>query len=163
MHINQTTLDWVESIRPHWTRTQGNIHGDTKFWNQCIHGVTHDTWLEIVAAYKEVTQHHNWISSVHPKLDEDMYEVFWRASWHDTGEETTRVHMTIPHNKEGYNKPVFRAVMAFKDVVGELTGRPFTDLSKPKSLRKNKPSRAEVMAKYEELGRVINDLFETKE
>lgn len=162
MHINQTTLNWVESIRPHWTRTQGNIHADTKFWNDCIHGVSNNTWKEIVLAYKDIIQSHDWLSRVHPKLDEDMYELAWRLQEHvhpETG-DTVQLPITIPHNKEGYNKPVFRAVMAFKDVVGELVGKPFVSGSRPKSLRKNKPTRSEVMAKYEELGRVLNQLFE---
>lgn len=166
MQINQATLDWVAKIRPHWVRCNGNVHGDSKFWNECIHGVSHDTWLELVKSYRSIVQDHNWVSSAYPKLDEDMYEVFWRASWHD--EESgaiserpgIRAEVTIPHNKEGYNKPVFRAVMAFKDLLGQVTGQPFIDYTKPKTVKRNKPTQAEVLAKYEELGRVINELFE---
>lgn len=163
--INTKTQAWVATIRPHWARCLGNIHNDSKFWNECIHKVSDDTWQAIVDSYKSTIALHNWISSAYPKLDEDMYELEWRLRDHtdpETG-DIHRVHITKPYDKTGYNRPIFRAVMAFKDVVGELVGDPFKDYSKPKSIRRNKPTQAEVMAKYEELGRVLQELYTTGE
>jgi hypothetical protein len=134
---------WVNTMRPHWIRCQGNIHNDPKFWNECIHS-RDDIWGAVIDFYCEVRGNPD-VDRKHPHLVEDLATIDQR--------QTRGERITIPYNKQGYNKPVFRATMAIKDVFCELTGEPMQDhLAEPKPKRR-KP-------KHEELGRMLKDLFE---
>jgi aminoglycoside phosphotransferase (APT) family kinase protein len=141
---------WVNTMRPHWIRCQGNIHNDPKFWNECIHS-RDDIWGAVIDFYCEVRGNPD-VDRKHPHLVEDLATIDQR--------QTRGERITIPYNKQGYNKPVFRATMAIKDVFCELTGQPMQDhLAEPKPKRR-KPTHEEILAKHEELGRMLKDLFE---
>lgn len=144
---------WVATMRPHWIRCQGNIHNDPKFWNECIHS-RDDIWVTAIDFYCDVRTDPD-VDRKHPHLNEDLGTIAQRI---DAGQR-----ITIPYNKTGHNKPVFRATMALKDILCRLTGEPMQDhlvAPKPKRAR---PTRDEVMAQYAKLGQMIDELFETKE
>ena len=147
----QPVSDWVDTMRPHWIRCQGNVHNDPKFWNECIHSQD-KIWISAIDFYCEVRGIDADIDRKHPHLNEDLSIIAQRID--------QKKDITIPFNKTGYNKPVFRATMALKDVFSKLTGRPMQDhLAAPKP-KKAKPSRDELMAQYAKLGKMIEDLFE---
>ncbi len=150
MTTTTTTINsWVDSMRPHWSRCLGNVHNDTKFWNECIHSLSDKHWHTVIDFYAEHRTPD--VDRKYTYLNEDLFVIAKRL---DTGEK-----ITIPFNKTGYNKPVFRATMAIKDIACKISGRPMLD-QEIKPVKKSRPSREEVLAKYEELGRVIDSLFE---
>lgn len=151
---------WVATMRPHWIRCQGNIHNDPKFWNECIHS-RDDIWHDALDFYCEA-RHDIDVDRLHPHLNWDLGTIMERI------EQGQRI--TIPYNKQGYNKPVFRATMALKDILCKLTGEPMQDHLSAREIlvnqlvpKRKRPSRDEVMAQYAKLGQMIDDLFETKE
>ena len=146
--------DWVNTMRPHWIRCQGNIHNDPKFWKECIHS-RDDIWTEAINFYCEVRGMTD-VDRKHPHLANDLGIIDQRL---ELGQP-----ITIPYNKTGHNKPVFRATMAIKDVYCSLTGQPMQDhLDAVAPVLKRKQARAtqaEVLAHYEQLGVLLKDLFE---
>jgi len=142
--------DWVNTMRPHWIRCQGNIHNDPKFWNECIHS-RDDIWGSVIDYYCEV-RGNVWVDRKHPHLAGDLAVIDQRQ---ERGER-----ITIPYNKTGHNKAVFRATMAIKDVLCELTGEPMQDHLAQVKPKKVKPTQAEVMAQWAKTQSMIEDLFE---
>ena len=143
---------WVNTMRPHWTHLDGNVHNDKDFWQQCIHSVRPEVW-------------HAWTRIFHT-LEESFPTAFATHTYIADDTETIHVRncgnkrMTIPYNKTGYNKPIFRAAMAIKDIIAEITERPFTVKTPQIVTKKAKPTQAEVMAEFAKLQVMIQDLFE---
>jgi hypothetical protein len=144
--------DWVNTMRPHWIRCQGNIHNDPKFWNECIHS-RDDIWGSVIDFYCDV-RGATWIDRKHPHLAGDLATIDQRQ---ETGQR-----ITIPYNKTGHNKVVFRATMAIKDVLCELTGEPMQDhlVWVKETVKKTKPTQAEVMAQWAKTQTMIESLFD---
>lgn len=141
---------WINTMRPHWIRCQGNIHNDPKFWNECIHS-RDDVWGAVVDFYCTAREHPD-TDHRHPHLNSDLGTIAQRM---DAGER-----ITIPYNKTGYNKPVFRATMAIKDIYCRLTDQPMQDHLPEARVKRAKPTRDEVLAQYAKLGQMIDELFE---
>jgi len=146
--------NWVNSIRPHWMRCEGNVHNDPKFWRDCIHRTTDETWTAVMEVYWWLTQNgYSHYDKIHPHLCFDIDEIKKRLH--------NDQRITIPYNREGYNKPVFRAVMAIKDIIADITERPFaTTLAPPPPKKKTRPTQAEVMEQWAKTQTMIESLFE---
>lgn len=142
--------DWVNTMRPHWIRCQGNIHNDPKFWGECIH-TRDDIWGPAIDFYCEVRGNHD-VDRKHPYLAQDLAIIDQRQ---EQGQPITK-----PYNKEGYNKPVFRATMALKDVLCSITGEPMQDHLAQAKPKKVKPTQAEVMAQLAKTQEMIQSLFD---
>jgi hypothetical protein len=108
---------------------------------------------------------HAWTRIFHT-LEESFPTAFATHTYIADDTETIHVRncgnkrMTIPYNKTGYNKPIFRAAMAIKDIIAEITERPFTVKTPQIVTKKAKPTQAEVMAEFAKLQVMIQDLFE---
>lgn len=147
-----TVENWVNSMRPHWVRCEGNVHNDPKFWRDCIHKTPNETWAAVIEVYYWIATSHTHYDKIHPHLRADLHEVKVRLD--------NDQRITIPYNREGYNKPVFRSVMAIKDIVADITERPFaTTLALPVK-KKTKPTKAEVMEQWAKTQTMIESLFE---
>lgn len=144
--------DWVNTMRPHWTHLNGDVHNDKDFWNMCIHSVKPEVWTAWCQLYGELNQSHPQYFRKHTHIYEDTVVVATRL---DKGEA-----MSKPYNKTGYNKPVFRAAMAIKDIIAEISERPFTTKTVVAPAKKVKPTQAEVMAQFAKVEAMIQDLFE---
>jgi len=146
--INPAIESWIDTMRPHWLRCAGNIHNDMKFWNECIHDLTPDFWVMIIECYHDLRG--ETIDRRYSYLNEDLFVIAQRLT---KGEP-----VTIFMNKKGYNKPVFRAVMAMKDIVCNHIGKPMLDQEVQKKRRR--PTHEEILRDYEALGAKLKDLFE---
>lgn len=143
---------WVNSMRPHWKYLDGDVHNDKEFWAQCIHSVKPEVWTAWCNIYGELNQSHPQYFRRHSYIYEDTVVIATRL---DKGEP-----MTKPYNKTGYNKPIFRASMAIKDIVAEITERPFATKSEEPIKKKLKPTQQEMLAKIAEMEAMVKDLFE---
>ena len=143
--------NWVNTMRPHWRHLNGDVHNDKDFWVQCIHTVKPEVWSAWVSIFHTLEESCPTAFAGHSYIGDDTEAIYVRTCG------TKR--MTIPYNKTGYNKPVFRAAMAIKDIIAEITERPFETL--PVAIvTKKRPSKDEVMAEFERLQSMVNDLFE---
>lgn len=140
---------WIDSMRPHWIRTDGDVHNDSRFWKECIHSVPAETWYAWDRMQFAMSRSHPRILSRYTYLSEDTAEIISR--------DQDNKHITRPYDKTGYNKPVFRAALAIKDVIAELTERPFQTKQVTKKV---KPSKEQVLAKFDDLRKTIEELFE---
>ena len=146
--------NWVNSMRPHWTHLDGNVFNDKDFWAQCIHSVKPEVW-------------NAWTNLFHT-LEESMPGAFARHTY--IGDDTEEIHvrlcgnkrMTIPYNKTGYNKPIFRAAMAIKDIIAEITEHPFITKAPVVVAKKVKPTKEEVLAQWAKTDAMLRDLFSTE-
>lgn len=145
-HLN-TVNSWVDSMRPHWTRCTGNVHNDQKFWRECIHDQSRDLWMAVIEFYHDVRDEE--IERRFPYLMEDLWTIAQRLDRNEP--------VTIPYNKQGHNKPVFRATMAIKDIIGKITGSSLDDITRQ---RRPKPTRKEIMAEFDALKARVDELFE---
>jgi len=153
---NFTVVDtWVNTMRPHWTHLNGDVHNDKDFWGMCIHSVKPEVWTAWCQVYAELKQSHPQYFRKHTHIYEDTVEIATRL---DKDQAISK-----PYNKTGYNKPIFRAAMAIKDIVAEITERPFTTKAVPAKTKKTKPTREEVMAEFAKMQTMIEDLFDTGE
>ena len=145
--------DWVNSMRPHWTHLNGDVHNDKDFWNLCIHSVKPEVWTAWCELYGDLKESRPAAFARHSYIYEDSVVINTRL---DKGEP-----MSKPYNKTGYNKPIFRAAMAIKDIIAEITERPFvTKVEPPKPAKRTKPTQAEVMAQFARMESMMKDLFE---
>jgi len=144
---------WVNSMRPHWVYLSGDVHNDKDFWAQCIHSVKPEVWTAWCHLYGELNQSHPEYFRKHSYIYEDTVVIATRL---DKGEP-----MTKPYNKTGYNKSVFRGSMAIKDIIAEITERPFiTTKTEIVTKKKIKPTQAEVLAQLAKVEQMVKDLFE---
>jgi hypothetical protein len=143
--------NWVNSMRPHWAHLNGDVHNDKDFWQQCIHTVRPEVWAA-------------WTNLFHT-LEESMPGAFVGHTYiaDDTEEIHVRIcgnkRMTIPYNKTGYNKPIFRATMAIKDIIAEITERPFI-IKAPEPVKPHKPTKQQVLAQLDIARIMIEELFD---
>jgi len=144
--------NWVNSMRPHWAHLNGDVHNDKDFWAHCIHAVKPEVWSAWCQLYGELNQSHPEFFRKHTHIYEDTVTVATRI---DKGEAITK-----PYNKTGYNKPAFRGAMAIKDIVAEITNRPFITHNAPQPAKKVKPTKIELQAQVAKLNQMIEDLFE---
>ena len=150
---------WVNAIRPHWIRCAGNLHNDPKFWRECIHNTTPQMWQDIIDVFNYIDQATD-LAKRHTYITGDLLEIQNRIN--------TNKKITIPYNREGYNKPVFRATMAFKDIIAQATDRPFTKVV-PGPVQTATASQAKIdkqalaMKKWEQARDAIDALFVTEE
>ena len=146
----QQVKAWIQTMRPHWARCKGNVHNDSKFWLNCIHNTGSNLWISVIEVYHEAKNLDADIDRRYPYLSEDLFAIAQRI-------DADRM-ITIPYNKEGYNKPVFRAAMAIKDVVCKITGEPMLD-DEIKPQRK-RPTRDEILADFDKLKAKIEALYD---
>lgn len=138
-----TLEQWVNSMRPHWAYLNGDVHGDKDFWTQCIHSVKPATWIAWCNIYGELNQSHPEYFRKHSYIYEDTVTIANRI---EQGQAISK-----PFNKTGYNKPAFRAAMAIKDIVAEITERPFTTKPIEPVKKKAKLTKDEFLAKMQEI------------
>ena len=143
---------WVNSMRPHWRHLMGDVHNDKEFWAQCIHSVKPKVWTAWCELYGDLKQTATSAFNRHSYIYEDTVVIATRL---DKGEP-----MTKPYNKTGYNKPVFRAAMAIKDIIADLTEQPFVTQAPVEVKKRVKPTQAEVMAQWAKTQAMIQELFE---
>jgi len=144
--------NWVNTMRPHWRHLSGDVHNDKEFWAQCIHSVKPEVWQAWCELYGELNQSHSQYFRKHSHIYEDTVVLATRL---DMGEP-----MTKPYNKTGYNKPIFRGAMAIKDIMAEISERPFEIKPAESVTKKVKPSKEQVLAKFDDLRKTIEELFE---
>jgi hypothetical protein len=142
---------WVNSMRPHWTHLSGDVHNDKDFWAQCIHSIKPDVWQAWCELYGQLNSSYPQVFRKHTYIYEDTVVMATRL---DQGEP-----MSKPYNKTGYNKSIFRGSMAIKDIIAEITQRPF-EIKPVETPKKKRPTQAEVLAKFDDLKRTIDELFE---
>lgn len=143
---------WVNTMRPHWAHLSGDVHNDKDFWVQCIHNVKPEVWRAWCELYGTLNSSHPEYFRKHTHIYEDTVAMATRL---DQGQA-----MTKPYNKTGYNKPPFRGSMAIKDIVAEITERPFATKAAPEPVKKKRPTPAEVMAQFERTQAMMRELFE---
>lgn len=145
--------DWVNSMRPHWKHLNGNVHNDSDFWAQCIHSVKPEVWTAWCQLYGDLNSSATGAFRRHSHIYEDTVEIATRL---DKGQAITK-----PYNKTGYNKPIFRASMAIKDIIAEITERPFeTKQVEIVTKKKTKPTKEQVLVEFAKMQAMIEDLFE---
>ena len=68
----------------------------------------------------------------------------------------------ITKNYRGqYNSKVYRGLMAFKDMMGQELGRPFSQHGAPAPVvKKRRPTRDEILAQADKLSVMVKDLFD---
>ena len=142
---------WVNTMRPHWRHLNGNVHNDKDFWHMCIHSVKPQVWTAWCQIYGDLKQTDLTAFNRHTYIYEDTVVMATRL---DKGEP-----MTKPYNKTGYNKQIFRAAMAIKDIMADLTEQPF-EVAAPPVTKRTKPTKAEVMAQWAKTQAMIEELFE---
>lgn len=149
-----TVETWVNSMRPHWTHLKGDVHNDKDFWAQCIHSVKPTVWTAWCEIYGDLNSSQPDIFKRHSYIYEDSVVINTRL---DKGEP-----MSKPYNKTGYNKPIFRAAMAIKDIIADITQRPFctTTAPAPVPTKRVKPTQAEVMMQWAKTKAMMDELFE---
>jgi hypothetical protein len=144
---------WVNTMRPHWAHLNGDVHNDKEFWHQCIHTVKPDTFIAWCKIYNTLSTSQAQYFRKHSHIYEDTITIAGRI---DDGKALTK-----PYDKTGYNKPVFRAAMAIKDIIAEVTERPFaTKVEPPKP---KKPTKQEVLEQWTKTKGMIDSLFDTGE
>jgi len=144
---------WVNTMRPHWRHLNGDVHNDKDFWQQCIHGVKPDVWSAWVSIFHTLEESCPTAFAGHSYIGDDTEAIYVRTCGNK--------RMTIPYNKTGYNKPIFRAAMAIKDIMADITERPFeTQPVWTKERVKTKPTKDQVMAEFERLQVMVKDLFD---
>jgi len=143
---------WVNSMRPHWVYLKGDVHNDKDFWNMCIHSVKPAVWTAWCQVYGELNQSHPEYFRKHSYIYEDTVAIATRL---DKGEP-----MSKPYNKTGYKKTIFRAAMAIKDIIAEITERPFITHEQPVVEKRAKPTKAEVLEQLAKVQQMVEDLFE---
>ena len=145
--------NWVNSMRPHWRHLNGDVHNDKDFWQQCIHSVKGEVWSAWCDLYGDLKDSQPDVFRTHSYIYDDTVVIAQRL---DKGQA-----MSKPYNKTGYNKPIFRAAMAIKDIMADITDRPFeTTVVWTKERVKTKPTKAEVMAQFEKTQAMMRELFE---
>jgi hypothetical protein len=144
--------NWVNTMRPHWAHLKGDVHNDKDFWAHCIHSIKADVWTAWCHLYGELNQSHPGYFRKHSYIYEDTVTIATRI---DKGEAITK-----PYNKTGYNKPAFRAAMAIKDIIAEITERPFITVETPQPQKKAKPTPQEVQAQFDKAQAMLKELFE---
>ena len=145
--------NWVNSMRPHWRHLNGDVHNDKDFWQQCIHSVKGEVWSAWCDLYGDLKDSQPDAFRTHSYIYDDTVTIAQRL---DKGQA-----MSKPYNKTGYNKPIFRAAMAIKDIMADITDRPFeTTVVWTKERVKTKPTKAEVMAQFEKTQAMMRELFE---
>lgn len=145
--------DWVNTMRPHWRHLKGDVYNDKDFWAQCIHSVKPEVWSAWCELYGELNQTHPQYFRKHTYIYEDTVIIATRL---DKGQAISK-----PYNKTGYNKSVFRGSMAIKDIIAEISERPFVVKQQETVAKKTKPTQAEVMAEFAKMQTMIEDLFDT--
>lgn len=157
----QQVIDWIETMRAHWLRCQGNIHGDKMFWQECLHGAPQEAWMAWAHCHDAIMHQDVRFNQKYPYLDQDIWTVIDRLA---KGEPITRPwNRAGAHVVKAYNRPVFRAAMAIKDIIADITGRPFE--SAPAQGRK--PTKAslqqhfdKIQAEFEVMQAKIDELFD---
>lgn len=147
--------NWVNSMRPHWTHLKGDVHNDKDFWNLCIHSVKADVWTAWCEIYGDLNQSQPHLFKRHSYIYEDSVIINTRL---DQGQP-----MSKPYNKTGYNKSVFRAAMAIKDIVADVTERPFLTSAALPVVKRVKPTAAEVQLQWAKTKAMMDQLFEDAE
>lgn len=131
-------LDWVDAINAHWKRLEGILENDKQFWNEVYHSKTRTHWKDFVDVAREL--------QIQPEFAEyfEQFEDFNNKL--DKIEERlkTREPVIIKWQKE-YNKPVFKAVMDFKDIINNINQTPTVHFKKtvtppPSDLKPIKPN-----------------------
>ena len=148
-----TVNNWVNTMRPHWAHLNGDVHNDKEFWHQCIHTVKPEVWTAWCMIYNPLSESQAITFRKHSHIYEDTVLIAGRID--------DKKPLTKPFDKTGYNKAVFRAAMAIKDIVADVTGRPFTTKVEPP--KKVKPTKQEVLIQWTKTKEMIDDLFNTEE
>lgn len=146
---------WVNTMRPHWAYLNGDVFNDKDFWQQCIHSVRPEVWAAWTKIFHTLEESFPSAFATHTYIGDDTEEIHVRSCGNK--------RMTIPYNKTGYNKPIFRGAMAIKDIIAEITERPFTTKQVEIVTKKQKPTVAEVLAHYEKSHAMMRELFDTDE
>lgn len=144
--------DWVNTMRPHWRHLDGDVFNDKDFWQQCIHSVRPEVWCAWTSIFHTLEESFPTAFATHTYIGDDT-EIIYNRTCGDK-------RMTIPYNKTGYNKPIFRAAMAIKDIIAEITERPFAVRTPAIVTKKTRPTQEQVMTEFAKLQVMINDLFE---
>jgi hypothetical protein len=69
--------------------------------------------------------------------------------------------ITKPYDKTGRNKPMFRAAMAIKDIIAEISERPFETKAEQSATKRTRPTQEQVLAEFAKLQEMVEDLFDT--
>lgn len=144
---------WVNSMRPHWRYLNGDVFNDKDFWQQCIHSVPAGTWTAWCEIYGDLREGAPGAFARHTHIYEDSVVLNTRI---DQGQAISK-----PYNKTGYNKPVFRAAMAIKDIVADITDRPFLTKQAEIATKRVKPTQEEVLAHFAKSHEMLKELFVT--
>lgn len=146
---------WVNSMRPHWRYLNGDVFNDKDFWQQCIHSVPAGTWQAWCEIYGDLREGAPSVFARHTYIYEDSVVLNTRL---DKGQAISK-----PYNKTGYNKPIFRAAMAIKDIIADITDRPFETKAPEIVTKKTRPTQEQVLAEFAKLQVMVEDLFDTGE
>jgi hypothetical protein len=118
-------LDWVKEINEHWNRCGGILNNDKHFWNGVYHSKNKNHWADFVEVAREL------------QLDPECAEYFAQSPSFNKGlrEVESRLNSGMPvikkWAKEGYNVPVHKCVMDFKDIINAISGNPTKQFNKP--------------------------------
>lgn len=146
---------WVNSMRPHWRHLNGNVFNDTDFWAQCIHSVPAATWTAWCEIYGDLKAGAPQAFARHTYIYEDTVEVAKRI---DKGQAITK-----PYDKTGRNKPVFRAAMAIKDIIADISDCPFETKQDTTPASKAKLTKEQAHAEWLKARAILDSLFDTGE
>jgi hypothetical protein len=138
----QLVQDWINSMQPHWQRCAGNVHNDSRFWRDCIHSVKPQTWVAWIQISQDLFAQQPDLNHKFPYLGEDTFVIAERL--------VADQPITKPYNREGYNRPVFRAAMAIKDIYAP----------KPTRAKPTKPSKAEILEDIDRIRARVESLFD---
>lgn len=155
----QQVIDWIESWRAHWLRCEGNIHGDKMFWQECLHGAPQTAWMAWAHCHDAIMHQDVRFNQKYPYLDQDIWIVIDRLA---KGEPITRPwNRAGAHVVKAYNRPVFRAAMAIKDIIADITGQPFatTTGSKPNKINMHQ-SLDKIQAELDQMRAQVDELFD---
>jgi hypothetical protein len=152
MTDEELVRDWTETLREHWERCDGLVGTDHKFWEDCLHKVSVDTYQAILNVCAGKIAGKPWYAKKYPFLYDDMRVIDSRVLTYEP--------VTKRNNPNQYNRQVYRGLMAFKDMIGEETGRPFPQHGAPAPVvKKRRPTRDEILAQADKLSVMVKDLF----
>jgi hypothetical protein len=146
---------WVNTMRPHWRHLNGNVFNDKDFWQQCIHSVPPQTWQAWCEIYNDLRAGAPSAFARHTYIHEDTVEVAKRIDLDKA--------ITKPYDKTGRNKPMFRAAMAIKDIIADISERPFETKEQQPAAKRTRPTQEQVLAEFAKLQVMVEDLFDTGE
>ena len=157
-------FDWVKTINKHWDRLAGILENDKHFWNEVFHEHPKSHWADLVEVC-EILQQEAEIAEYFEQFDNFNRNLDIIKKRLDT-----RLPVVKQWPKEGYNIPIFKAAMDFKDIINNILGTPTKEYNKepaappPSDLKltKTKVIGHKLTAKERNKITHFNNLFDTE-